>query len=377
MVVNDSFEDIELSPYKWATHLHKMESLTREEDVFPITVELDLVSYCNHHCSWCVDPEHLPHSLNKTFVSTLLNELRDLGIEGIVFKGGGEGSLHRSYATILHETRTLGFEVGVVTNGSKLIKHAEPLVENASYVRVSIDGPTKETHQRIHGSDDLDNILRGIDHMVQLRGTQRHPIIGLSFAMDYTLSDQVNTAISLGERLGVNYILFRPPFFEEVGRKSTMSVEQKKEIMAAFEDGKMGYHGKMKIFIDYWISDTEAASFSSSGDSPRRGKCLKEGINGIEHSTGTCLASPLLAVVAADKHVYPCCNLRFLKEWSIGTLDYENGNTFERIWHGERRREILGRIHQIECIGRCTHPMSKYNEIIAYLKSSQHHRGFV
>ena len=104
---------------------------------------------------------------------------------------------------------------------------------------------------------------------------------------------------------------------------------------------------------------------------------MQKEANGIEHITGRCLASPLLAVVTADKKVYPCCNLRFIEEWSIGDLDYGSGNTFEKLWHGEKRKEIMGRIHRIGCIGFCTHPMSKYNEVIEYLKTPQHHRGFV
>jgi len=375
----DSFENVELSPYKWATHMDKFEKLARGEDVFPVTVELDLVSYCNHDCGWCVDPKHMSHSLEREFVSKLLHELKSLGIEGIVFKGGGEGTLHPSYAEILEETKNLGFDVGIVTNGSKLPELYEPITKNASYVRVSIDGPTLESHRRIHKSNDFNDVVAGVRKMIQLRESpeQRHPIIGLSFAMDYSLIDLVGEAIKLGDTLRVNYVFFRPPFFEEAGRKNTMTVGQKRELLAAFEKGKKAYNGEMKIFIDYWISDGEAEHFVLRGESPRRGKYMQKGANGIEHITGRCLASPLLVVVTADKKMYPCCNLRFIEEWSIGTLDYERGNTFERIWHSEKRREIMEKIHSIKCIRFCTHPMSKYNEVIEYLRSPQHHRGFV
>ncbi|MBS3134029.1 radical SAM protein [Candidatus Woesearchaeota archaeon] len=379
MTFGDSFEDIELSPYKWVTHMDKLEAIARGEDISPVTVELDLVSYCNHNCGWCVDPKHMNHSLERIFVSQLLDELKELGIEGIVFKGGGEGTLHQSYAEILEETRGLGFEVGIVTNGSKLLELYDQITRNASYVRISIDGPTPESHQSIHRSNDFDNIVAGIKEIIQLREClgQRHPIVGLSFAMDYSLIDFIGEAIKLGNNLGANYVFFRPPFFEEVGRQNTITVDQKRELLAAFERGKKDYNGKMKVFIDYWISDSEAEYFSSRGDSPRRGKYMQKGANGIEHITGRCLASPLLAVVAADRNVYPCCNLRFIEEWSIGKLDYGSGDTFERLWHGEKRKKIIDRIYRIECIGFCTHPMSKYNEVIEYLKTPRHHRGFV
>lgn len=379
MAFGDSFEDVELSPYKWATHIDRLKAIARGEDVYPVTTELDLVSYCNHNCGWCVDPKHMGHSLERTFVSELLEELKELGIEGIVFKGGGEGTLHPAYAEILEETRGLGFEVGIVTNGSRLLELYEPITKNASYVRISVDGPTQESHRRIHRSNDFDDIVAGAREMIHLRDEQgqRHPIIGLSFAMDYSLIGLVEEAIKLGDDVGANYVFFRPPFFEEAGRDNTITVEQKRELLATFEKGKQAYQGRMKVFIDYWISDNEAEYFSSRGDSPRRGKHIQKGANGIEHITGRCLASPLLAVVTADKNVYPCCNLRFLEEWSIGKLDYGKGDTFESLWHSAKREGTIDRIHRIECIGFCTHPMSKYNEVIEYLKTPQHHKGFV
>ncbi|MBU0461333.1 MAG: radical SAM protein [Nanoarchaeota archaeon] len=375
----DSFENVELSPYKWATHLPKLKKLAENEDISPITVELDLVDYCNHNCGWCVDPKHLHNSLDSPFVAKLLEELKSIGVEGIVFKGGGEPTLNPAFEQAIERAKMLGFEAGIVTNGSRLHALSAAIVRNADYVRISIDGPTSETHKRIHNSDDFEKILAGIKELVRLREElqQRHPIIGLSFAMDHSMIEAVPKTIRLGDELNVDYILLRPPFFEEVGRENSMTIKQKKELLSAFEKESKAYPGKMKIFIDHWISDSEANEFSSRGDSPRRGKYLEQGANGIEHVTGRCLASPLMAIITADKKVYPCCNLRFIEEWNIGTIDYEKGQTLERLWRSTRRKEIMKKIHRTECIHVCTHPLSRYNEIIEYLKSPQHHRGFV
>ncbi len=379
MSFGDSFADVELSPYKWASHINKLTTLAQNGDVFPVTIELDLVSYCNHSCGWCVDPLHMQNSLERSFVSKLLNELKSLAVEGIVFKGGGEPTLYKSFADVIEEARSLAFEIGIVTNGSRLKNLHDKIVQNASYLRVSIDGPTPESHQKIHRSNDFEDIIEAVYKTVELRNNlpQRHPIIGLSFALDYSLISLVDKAINLGHRLGVNYILLRPPFFEEVGRKNTMTIEQKKELLAVFKRKSQSYTGEMKIFIDYWISDSEASTLLSRDESPRRGKYMGPDANGIEHLTRRCLASPLLAVVSADKKVYPCCNLRFLEEWNVGVIDYGEKNTFNKLWKSERRREIMDRIHKVECIKFCTHPLSRYNEVIEYLKSPQFHKGFV
>jgi len=379
MALGDSFADIELNPYKFVAHGDRLKTLSEGGDVFPVTVELDLVDYCNHKCGWCVDPSHGDHRLERRFVSELLRELRSLGVAGIVYKGGGEPTLYDDFAEILEETRQLGFEVGVVTNGSRLLELGEPVVEHASYLRVSLDGPTHTSHRAIHQSDDFGRIVDGVAGAVHLRKEQsrRHPIIGLSFAMDHSTIELVGDAVRLGDRLGVDYVLLRPPFFEEVGRPSSMTIADKCTVLAAFDREKRSYSGAMRVLVDYWVSDTEAGAIPVGAVSPRRGQCLREGANGIEHVTGRCLASPLLAVVAADKRVYPCCNLRFLEDWSVGTLDYESGVTFERLWHGDKRKKIMERIHATECIRYCTHPMSRYNEVIEYLRGPKYHSSFV
>ncbi len=377
-----AFEDlltVELSPHKFVNHIDKLVSLSEGKDVKPVTLELDLVSYCNHDCVWCVDPFHANASLERHFVSSLLKEAKSVGIEGIVFKGGGEPTLHESFTDILKEAKDAGFETGIVTNGSGLVNIYSEVVENASYLRVSIDGPTPELHKRIHRSSDFEKIINGVVKAAKLKKhlRQRHPVIGLSFAMDYSMACLIKEAIALGDDVGADYVLLRPPFFEEVGRPFSMTARQGELLRERFEEESRNYKGKMKVLIDYWVSDAEAKEVSSRGESPRRGRYMGTGSNGIEHVTGRCLASPLLAVIAADRTVYPCCNLRFMEEWAVGKMDYAKGHTFESVWKGSKRAEVMDRIHRAECIGSCTHPLSRYNEIIEYLKGPKHHKGFV
>jgi MoaA/NifB/PqqE/SkfB family radical SAM enzyme len=378
MTFGDLLSDIELSQYKFLTHLDKISQLARGIDVFPVTVELDLVDYCNHNCGWCVDPLHMSNRLPLDFIEKVLSELELLGVEGVVFKGGGEPTLSEHFTSALSLAKSHGLEAGVVTNGSRLLGLYGPVVEMADYLRVSIDGPTPESHRLTHSIDDLEDIIEGTRKATIMRKMlgQRHPIIGLSFAMDYPMKKLIPQAVELGDGLGVDYILFRPPFFEEVGRENRMTAQEKTETLAAMELAARSYIGKMKVMVDYWISDSEAASLKSAGDSPRRGRFIGEG-NGIEHVTKRCLASPLLAVITADRKVYPCCNLRSMPAWSIGTLDYEHGQTFSAVWKGQAREDITRKIECIECIQSCTHPLSRYNEIIEYLKSPRYHSGFV
>lgn len=375
----------EFNPLKIWHHSERLAALARGDDIAPVTVEVDPVAYCNHNCFWCVDPSHRPIVAGHNFLWSLLSELASFEVngfvvQGIVFKGGGEPTLHPDFADLIRFTRELGFEVGVVTNGSRLLKPglAEALAKYASYVRISIDGPTPETHQRIHGSQDFVEIVKGVRDLVLLRQA-RHPIVGLSFAMDYAMMSVIPDAIALGDRLGVDYVLIRPPFFEEVGRASTMTSDQASELRKALTHGAQTYTGTMDVLVGMWVGDAEwegdqSASLVSAG---RRDHQIST-TPPIEHRLRQCWASPLLAVVAADGQVYGCCNLRYLDDWSFGRMDYGSGISFADVWASQRRRQVLARMHNTECIVHCTHPMSRYNEIIEVLRDDEKpHSGFV
>lgn len=366
-------------------HADRLRALAAGQDIAPVTVEVDLVAYCNHRCFWCVDPLHKPIKAERGFVEQLLKELsafsvNGFGVQGIVFKGGGEPTLHPDFAELLRAARSFGFEIGVVTNGSRLLHPgvAEALAECAAYVRVSIDGPTPQTHLRIHGTLDFAHIVAGVERLMSLRRA-RHPIVGLSFAMDYAMLAAIPEAIALGDRLGVDYALIRPPFFEEVGRSSTMTPAQAAELRQALAAAARAYTGSMDVLVGAWMGDAERAAgpdknLDSSG---RRDHQFKNDLP-IEHRLGVCWASPLLAVVAADGQVYGCCNLRFLDGWSFGRVDYAHGVTLADVWSSALRRRRLKSMHAAACIAHCTHPMSRYNEIVEVLRDAeQPHSAFV
>jgi MoaA/NifB/PqqE/SkfB family radical SAM enzyme len=381
MAIGDSVADIELSQYKVLLLTDRLRALAAGGDTFPVTVELDPVDFCNHRCGWCVDPRHGSTVMDTDCAKTLLAELRDFGVAGIVFKGGGEPLLHPEFELLLATARGHGFEVGIVSNGSRIGPLASALAQHASYLRISVDGPTEASHRELHGTDDFANVVDGVRRLVEARAGRRHPVIGLSFAMDARGEHLVGDAIKLGLSLGVDYVLFRPPFFEEVGRSPTMTPEQARRLREVFDAHQRANREHFAVLVDHWIGDAEAGQTFAGGmaqtASPRRGGWTRPGMNGIEHATGRCWAAPLLAVVTADQKVYPCCNLRAIDRWCIGAIDYAAGLTFARVWGGAGRAEIMQHVRAAACLGHCTHPLSRYNEAIEYLRGPRYHAGFI
>lgn len=374
----------EFNPLKILHHIDRLRALARGEDTAPVTVEIDSMAWCNHACGWCVDPVHRHTSLDWTTYTRLVDELAGFAVDGrrvqgIVLKGGGEPSLHPRFADMADYAARQGFAVGVVSNGSRLDDCAEALARHAAYVRISLDGPTPESHHRIHKSRDFDRIVRGVTALVAARGERRHPVVGLTFALDIHSLPLAGEAIALGERLHVDYVLLRPPFFEEVGREPTMSHAEAAQVRAELGRIAATYRGPLELMVGHWIGDAELAGGSQTGfEASGRRDSRASGFLPIEHRFQRCLASPLLAVVTADGTLYGCCNLRALPAWQMGRLDYPAGIGFAQLWQGDRRREVLARMHRTECIRHCTHPLSRYNEMLEALRDGEKwHSEFV
>jgi hypothetical protein len=298
MTLGQAITDVELSPHKYLRHAERLRTLAAGGDVHPVSVELDPVDYCNHHCGWCVDPRHDRNTLDLALARSLLDELRGLHVEGLVFKGGGEPTLHPQFTALLALACEHGFEVGVVTNGSQLEHCAADLADRAAYVRVSVDGPTPASHRAVHATDDFARIVAGVEKLVALRGARRHPVIGLSFAMDFAVIGLVDEAVALGVRLGVDYVLFRTPFFEEVGRLPTMSVAETKSVRKSFVVAQQEHRGRMRVLVDHWFSDREAAEINALlPSSPRRG-----GLRGRRRKWHRTPHGPLLGGTAYGCH---------------------------------------------------------------------------
>ena len=382
-----SLAEIEFSPFKCLVYFDRIKNLAEGKEVFPVTLELDVSSYCNHHCKWCVDPEgsHTNVLMAVKAAEKILHEAAELDVKGVVFKGGGESTLHPGLDRIMATAAGLGFETGLVTNGTGLDNRnlRDVLIGTSSYVRVSIDGPDRESHEAIHGSHDFDKIIAGVRNLVGARNNRRHPVIGATFCMEYSNRHLIHECIKIGNALQLDYILIRPPFCEEVGYACVDTPQQlktlRKEIFEAAEHHEAG----MTVFAGNWIGDREMLltekNVKAKNELGRRDLSIKtHSCNGIEHITRRCRASALSVVVTAEQEVFGCCCLRNIPQFSFGQINYDNGITLRDVLSGQQRKRSLEKMRKANCLDHCTHPFSKVNEMIDYLSlPNKYHSSFL
>ena len=162
--------------------------ILKGERPFPLQLEVDLANICNHACSFCNMADTLSSDNSVLDTSILLNTLQDafvLGSRAISFTGGGEPTTHRDFASISYEARSIGFDLGLITNAALLTSsRSKAVVDNFQWVRISMGGPTPESYSSIQGKDDFHRVLNNVRALSLARNSESKPLnIGLKFVL--------------------------------------------------------------------------------------------------------------------------------------------------------------------------------------------------
>jgi MoaA/NifB/PqqE/SkfB family radical SAM enzyme len=134
----------------------------------PRRIVIELTNICNLHCSYCLrDDEALYQTRARFFPIDLLRRiLRDAreaaGVSHVSFTGG-EPTLHPQFGEILEAVGGEGMRASFVTNGwhfDRLWPVLDVHRSALSLVSFSVDGATRETHDRWRGAGSFDRVIR-------------------------------------------------------------------------------------------------------------------------------------------------------------------------------------------------------------------------
>ncbi len=116
------------------------------------TVYLHVTQRCNLHCSYCYDAKNLGQKdeLSFTEIQRLAEQLKRENLQHVVLTRG-EPLLRKDIFDIGMLFKSLGFKVGILSNGS-LIKQNLNLLNEIDYAIISLDT-----------LDRLDNVRNGLD----------------------------------------------------------------------------------------------------------------------------------------------------------------------------------------------------------------------
>jgi MoaA/NifB/PqqE/SkfB family radical SAM enzyme len=146
------------------------EGAPRVRDYGPPRLIVELTNICNLHCSYCLrDEDALYHTPANFFSVELLRRVvrearESIGARAVMFTGG-ETTLHPRFREVIEAVGAEGLTCSFVTNGWHFERVWPAIAANraaVTHVSFSLDGPTRETHDRWRGEGSFVRLVRAV-----------------------------------------------------------------------------------------------------------------------------------------------------------------------------------------------------------------------
>ncbi|MFH1326797.1 MAG: radical SAM protein [archaeon] len=329
----------------------RVTTLLEKGDITPIHMTLGFTGYCDHQCLWCT-VDHL-HSLrreerNKVDIDpdnllAFLKEAYQEGLKAVTIVGSGEPLLHSKAKYMLDEMKKMGLDIGMFSNGSQFPKHVDTLLKNMTFVRVSLDAATIETHRKLHGGhpQSFNYAIDGLREMAKRR-IGKFPTLGMQFVASQHNVHEIEKAALLAKEIGLDYISYKPmmknPKNPTHDKNMLVLDENLQEIfkkVKAFETNGFKVYTKPEQFEQVLTRET----FNQYKD------------------YALCLGHFFSPYIDSDGTVYVCTEKNSEPGFAYGSI---NNVGFKEMWNSSRRRDIIRSIDLNHCFAACRQdPLNK------------------
>ncbi|MBL8149892.1 MAG: radical SAM protein, partial [Blastocatellia bacterium] len=325
------------TPLKLFSHMETLYKWSKGENVYPITMELGPSTVCNHFCTWCMhggyfgshkgDDKKLklyPETsvMKFSFYRGLCDELATLGTKSMIFSGSGEPFVNPELPDFIEYTKKAGIDVATITHGGLLTpERIRVVVDNLTWIRISLNAGTAKTRLDIHKVDDFEKVLGNLALMAEekkKRSSKLH--IGAGIAVCPENWEEVYEGAKRVRETGIDYYQIKPVIWHPMSKNKQYEEEFFKNALPLIRRTKAELEtDTFKVFIK---EDQFAGVLSPDYEKSTYKKCY----------------STFFPVIEANKKVYYCSQTRGLPEFCLGDL---GENTFKEIWESEQRKKVI------------------------------------
>jgi MoaA/NifB/PqqE/SkfB family radical SAM enzyme len=226
------------------SHLPRLAAWQSGEKPAPVTVEWDLSNRCVLGCQdchfahthvkgpWKSKPRTLPMAFDSTgdladldLVLRSQQEMRDAGVQGVIYSGGGEPTTHPHWQLFVEHGAVVGLKQGMYTLGGLLQQSsAKVLAESMEWVVVSLDAPDESTYAAEKGV--APDRFYAACHGVKWLAEAGQCVVGVSFLLHAENWWRTEEMVTLSRSLGATYTTFRPAIHTSPASPSVCSVDR-------------------------------------------------------------------------------------------------------------------------------------------------------
>ena len=354
-------DKFKIDSHKLIYHVPRVSDWLEGKDIYPIYVEIATSGGCNHRCTYCALDymEYKPRFPDTGLLKNRLSEMASLGIKSVMYAGEGEPLLHKDIAGIINHTKSVGIDVAITTNGVLFAKElVDSVLASVSWVKISINGATKETYARIHKAspDDFERVIKNLSYAAKVRKSKGYKCaLGMQLLL---LPENHSEAFLLAKKakdIGMDYLVIKP-YSHHPFSKTTR-----------YRNIKYGRY----LHLADKLKKINGANFSVIF----RINAMKKWDGGVREYKH-CYAFPFWSYIDAAGNVWGCSAYLGDKRFRYGNI-YQN--TFREIWEGSKRRNIAktaqGQLVTKDCRVNCR--MDEINRYLWELKNPPEHVNFI
>ena len=343
-------ENLRMDSHKLIYHPEAVARWMRKENIYPIEIEISPSGACNHRCIFCAVDYigYRPNFLDRDTILRDISKMKKKGLKSVICSGEGEPLLNRDMPDIANRINACGVDVAMSTNGVLLTKEkAEDCLGAFTWIRFSVASMEDESYNRIQRGKqgDLGRVKENLEEAVKIKRDKRlKTTLGVQCLL---LPDNMAQLPSMARQLreiGVDYLTIKP-YSQHLHSENSFWIDY--DAMLELEQEVTGY-----------ATDEFAVYFRANAMKKMHDeKCYKK-----------CLGLPFMTHIDAEGNVWPCVAHIGAEEFSYGNI-YKQ--TFEEIWEGERRQEVIKKLYGLDINQECREAC-RLDEINKYLDELAH-----
>lgn len=350
-----------MDSHKLLYHVDRVSDWKAGRNVYPIYIEVSPAGACNQRCRFCGKDfiGYQRRKLDWTVFRERLQEMGRLGVRSIMHAGEGEPLLHENIIDIVQTGKASGIDQAVNTNGVLFTPDkAAGILPHAEWVRFSVDAAAPDTYAYLHGARpaDFHKVIDNIREAARLRRENGwRCTLGIQLILLPENRGEVVALAALARELGADYLVVKPY------SQNPHGITHEFEEVNYREDVQLG---------------EELAAYNTPGFNVIFRVHAMQKWDNADRSYERCSAMAFWTYIDAGASLWGCCNHHGDSRFLLGNL-YEN--TFQEIWEGERRREMMEWATTTFDISRCriNCRMDEVNRYLWEIKHPPHHVNFI